>query len=98
LKTVQLLQSALADVRGEKAYYRKLDPALAQRFARAVQSAIVALAQQPLAMQIIDFEIRRWPVNDGFPHGIMYRVMAAEILVLSIFHPRQHPLRWQGRS
>jgi len=98
LKPVRILKSAQADIRAEKAYYRKISPELAQRFHAAVELAVLAIPYQPMAMQALQFEIRRWPVDHGFPHGIFYRVLSAEILVLSVFHPKQDPERWKTRA
>ncbi|MGH8561352.1 MAG: type II toxin-antitoxin system RelE/ParE family toxin, partial [Nevskiales bacterium] len=84
-----------ADIRAETAYYRKINPDLAQRFRMAVESAAYAIPQYPMAMQILDFNVRRWPVDHGFPHGILYRVEEEEILVLSIFHPKRNPDNWK---
>jgi hypothetical protein len=55
------------------------------------------LGENPEAMQILGLQIRRWPIA-GFPHGIMYRVYADEAVVLSIFHPKQHPSVWKTRA
>ena len=50
---------------------------------------------QPLAMQILENEIRRWPL-DTFPHGVLYRNEDDFILILAVFHPKQAPERWQN--
>lgn len=95
---VRFLRSAQADIRAEKAFYRKISPELANRFQTAVQVAAQAIEFQPLAMQIVEMNIRRWPVDNGFPHGILYRVEAQEILVLAVFHPKQDPERWKAQA
>lgn len=94
---VRLLRAAQADVRAEKIFYRAIEPELAHRFVAALEYAVQALAAQPLAMQVLDLEIRRWPVP-GFPHGLLYRVTTTEVLVLAVFHPKQSPERWKTRS
>jgi len=96
LKRVKILTSAREDIRHEKAFYRKISPALARRFQSAVESAVLSVAENPLAMQVLDFDIRRWPV-DGFPHGVLYRVEDDFVLVLSVFHPSQDPEEWHDR-
>lgn len=97
MRPVEFLGAARADLRIEPAYYRKISRELAGRFLAAVEEATKSIAVRPLAMQIFEFEIRRWPVN-GFPHGILYRVEAHVILVLSVFHRKQDPKRWQERA
>lgn len=97
MKSVRFLQSARDDIRREKSYYRKIDPELARRFQDAVEAAIEAAAEQPLAMQIMEHEVRRWPL-ETFPHGVLYRDEGAFILILAVFHPKQEPTKWQGRA
>jgi plasmid stabilization system protein ParE len=98
LTPVRFLRSAQADIRAEKSFYRKISPELAIRFQTAVQAAVQGIAFQPLAMQIVDFDIRRWPVDHGFPHGILYRVEERQILILAVFHPKQDPELWKARA
>lgn len=96
MKSIRVLRSAQADIRAETAYYRKINPELAQRFQVAVELAVHVIPHYPVAMQVLDFNIRRWPVDHGFPHGILYRVEEEEILVLSVFHPKQDPDKWKS--
>ena len=97
MSPVKFLGAARADLRIEATYYRKIRRELASQFLAAVEEAAKSIAVRRLAMQIVEFEIRRWPV-DGFPHGILYRVEAHVILVLSVFHPKQDPKRWRERA
>ena len=97
MRPVKFLGAARADLRIEAAYYRKINRELARQFLVAVEEATKSIAARPLVMQIFEHEIRRWPV-DGFPHGILYRVEAYVILVLSVFHPKQDPQRWHDRA
>lgn len=56
---VRFLRSAQADIRAEKLFYRKISPELAVRFQTAAHIAVQAIAFQPLAMQVIELNIRR---------------------------------------
>jgi len=94
LKPVRFLESAREDVRREKIYYRKISPELARRFQSAVEIAVKAAASQPLAMQILEHEVRRWPL-EAFPHGVLYRNEDEFIFILAVFHPKQAPEKWQ---
>jgi hypothetical protein len=58
--------------------------------------ALRHIRENPEAMQEISNGVRRWPVNN-FPHGVMYSVTESEVLVVSVFHPSQDPIRWQQR-
>ena len=97
MKPVRFLQSAREDIRREKSYYRKINPELARRFQTAVEIVVKAVASQPLAMQVLENEVRRWPL-ETFPHGLLYRDEDEFILVLAVFHPNQSPERWQERA
>ena len=97
MKPVKFLQSAREDIRREKSYYRKIDAELARRFQAAVEAAIKAAAEQPLAMQVLEPEVRRWPL-ETFPHGVLYCNEDAFILILAVFHPKQAPEKWQERA
>jgi len=97
LSGAKLLASAREDIRLEKSFYRRVSPDLAFRFQIAVQKAIHAAAEQPLAMQVLEFGIRRWPL-EGFPHGVLYRIEQDFILVLSVFHPSQDPEKWRSKA
>lgn len=98
MKPVRILKSAQADIRAERDYYRKFGPELGQRFQTAVERAILAIPQQPMAMQVLEFNVRRWPVDRGFPHGVLYRVEDGAIVVLAVFHPKQYPKNWRSRA
>lgn len=95
MKPVRFLESAREDVRRGKNYYRNISPELARSFQFAVEAAVKAAATQPLAMQIIEHDVRRWPL-EAFPHGILYRNEDEFLLVLAVFHPRQAPEQWQA--
>jgi hypothetical protein len=56
--------------RREKSYYRKINPELARRFQAAMESAVEAASHQPFAMQVLEYEVRRWPL-ESFPHGVL---------------------------
>lgn len=72
MKPINFLASAREDIRREKTYYRKINPELARRFQAAVEKAVASAADQTMAMQELEFEVRRWPL-DTFPHGVLYR-------------------------
>ncbi|MDT8310848.1 MAG: hypothetical protein RQ732_05325 [Methylophaga sp.] len=91
MKSVRFLQSARDDVRREKTFTARISPELAQRFQNAVENAAVS---HPLAMQIVEHEVQRWPL-EIFPHGMLYLDEGEFILVLAVFYPKQAPEKWQ---
>ncbi|MDP4528472.1 type II toxin-antitoxin system RelE/ParE family toxin [Alkalimonas delamerensis] len=90
------MASAREDIRQEKSRYRSIHPELARRFQAAIEAATALIAEQPLAMQELDFSVRRWPL-ETFPHGVLYRVEEKYVLVLAVFHPSREPEKWHLR-
>ena len=98
MKPVVFLISAREDLRSEKYYYRKISPELSLRLQRAVEKAVKGISRRPLIMEAKEYDVRRWPVGDGFPHGVLYKDREEEILILSVFHPRRDPEVWRDRA
>jgi plasmid stabilization system protein ParE len=97
LKPVVFLHSARADLQAEFSYYTRIEPRLAARFVLSVESTTRLIAANPEAMRVLAAEVRRWPVR-GFPHGVLYRVEPKRIVILAVFHPKQDPEKWKGRT
>jgi len=97
LKPVKFLAAARDDIRREKAHYRQINPGLARRFQAEVEKAASLVSEHPLAMEELEFEIRRWPM-EIFPHGLLYRDEKEFVLVIAVFHPSQAPERWRDRA
>ena len=97
MKPVRFLQSAREDIRREKSWYRNINPEFARRFQTAEEVAVKGIASQPLAMQVLEHEVRLWPL-ETFRHGVLYRDENEFILVLAVFHPNQATEKWQERA
>lgn len=97
MKPLRVLTAARHDIESERRYYNRAQAGLGSSFARAVARALRNISLNPEAMQVIDKGMRRWPV-EHFPHGVMYFIGETEILVISVFHPLQHPSRWKRRT
>ncbi|WP_333609428.1 type II toxin-antitoxin system RelE/ParE family toxin [Arsukibacterium sp.] len=97
MKPVRFLASAREDIRQEKSRYRSIHPELARRFQAAIEAAAALISEQPLAMQELEFSVRRWPL-ETFPHGVLYRVEEKYVLVLAVFHPSRKPEKWHVRA
>lgn len=96
MKPVRVLAAARRDIERERRYYDHAQLGLGARFSHAVAKTLRELRENPEAMQVISHGVRRWPVRH-FPHGIMYVVVDSEVLVVSVFHPSQDPVRWEKR-
>jgi plasmid stabilization system protein ParE len=78
-------------------WYEQKSQTLAARFSQEFGSTLAKVINNPLQYQLIDREIRRAPVA-GFPYGILYVASDDEIVILSCFHGRRDPKRWQSRT
>lgn len=96
MKPVVFLRTARRDLGAESGYLLTVDPALALRFLDAVEATSAAISEFPEAMQVLEGEIRRWPLRT-FPHGLLYRVEEHRVVVLSVFHPKRNPAHWRAR-
>src|SRR3954470_11176454 len=63
----------------------------------SLDTTIEKLLQNPLQHQKLHGDVR--PANIGrFPYGLIYRMSGEEVVVISCFHGRRNPKRWQGRT
>lgn len=66
-------------------------------FASEVQKVLDTIARQPQRYPIVSGDVREAPVS-RFPYCVYYRVKAARIVVISVFHTSRDPAIWQSRA
>ena len=76
------------------AWYEEKSKGLGHEFVRAVDAAIASITRNPFAYPTMRYHVRRMLLR-RFPYSIMYRVSADEIVIVSIWHGRRNPRRWQ---
>jgi len=86
-------ESELLDAR---VWYEEQRIGLGRTFAAAVDSAIAAILQNPLAYPRVHGDTRRALVQ-RFPYAVYFRPIADEIVVLAVMHGRRLPRRWRSR-
>ena len=69
---------------------------LAGEFVRVVDAAFATIERNPLQFPMVDPPIRQ-AVLRRFPYSILFTADDTEIVVLSCFHSRRDPKRWQTR-
>jgi plasmid stabilization system protein ParE len=79
-----------------RSWYEKQRPGLGRAFAQAIEQALAAISQTPLAYPSVRGETRRALVQ-RFPYAVYFRILPDEIVVLGVMHGRRHPSRWQSR-
>ena len=78
------------------AWYDNIRPELGERFARAVEVTVEAIAEHPLQFPVVYRNRRRAGVR-RFPYGIFFEVQEQRIVAIACFHGRRNPRRWQSR-
>jgi plasmid stabilization system protein ParE len=88
---------AEAELDEAAAWYSERSRGLGAEFVRVVDAALSSIARTPLQFPLVTASIRR-AVLRRFPYSIHFRVTEEEIVVISVFHSRRDPKRWQRRS
>lgn len=87
---------ANGDLQEARKWYADIRPELAERFARAVETTVDAIAENPLQFPVVYRERRRAGIR-RFPYGIFFEVQERRIVVMACFHGKRSPKRWQSR-
>ena len=90
---------ARSEFRDAVEWYRESSPELAPRFAMVINSAIREICERPELWPALPQPPRhRRRVLTRFPYAIIYKVLAAEIVVVAISHQRRSPSYWLSRT
>jgi len=77
-------------------WYEKRSAATAERFWNRVKAAYQEILAAPQKWAADAEGIRSFRLK-GFPYAIIYKVVAAEILVASVAHGKRRPRYWRTR-
>ena len=77
-------------------WYAQRRQELGEAFVAAVDLAVAAILEHPLAYPRIYGETRR-AIMQRFPYAIYFRVLPEEVVVLAVTHGRRHARHWQAR-
>ncbi len=86
---------AEAELDEAAAWYSERSGGLGAEFVRVIDAAFSAIQRNPLEFPVVYRQIRRAVVR-RFPYTILFTESAEEIVVLSVFHSRRDPKRWQS--
>lgn len=90
------LPEADAELKKAVAWYAEIRRELGDRFARAVDEAVEAIASNPLHFAIVE-KVRRRAGVHRFPYGIFFVIETDRIVVIACFHGKRNPRRWKTR-
>jgi len=90
------LPEAEAELQEARTWYDDIRPELGERFARAVENTIEAIAERPSQFPVI-YRGRRRAGVWRFPYGIFFEIQEHRVLIIACFHGKRQPKRWQKR-
>ena len=90
------LPEADTELQEARAWYDDIRPELGERFARAVETSVEAIAEHPLQFPVV-YRGRRRAGVWRFPYGIFFEIQEHRILIIACFHGRRDPKHWQRR-
>ena len=90
------LPEADHELQEARAWYDEIRPELGERFARAVETAVAAIAEHPLQFPVV-YRGRRRAGVWRFPYGTLFEIQEHRILIVACFHGRRNPKHWQRR-
>ncbi len=93
---VVLTRSAARDIRDAYEYLRERSPQAALQFESEVTTALDALRERAHEFGVWRDFLRRIPLR-RFPHGFLYEMNEAEVIVVALAHPRREPTIWSRR-
>ena len=96
MKPALFTPEAPADVEEAFEWYEAQRPGLGESFRRALDVAVASIQEHPEAYVVVHRETRR-VLLPRFPHGLYYRVVDENIVVVACMHGKRHPGRWRSR-
>lgn len=94
---VELLTIAEADLAEAKQWYRRCHPHLKADFILCVEETLSRITRHPLSFARVKGEFRQAFVH-RFPYRIVFRMVAAPIVVVAILHTSRHSRTWIARD
>ncbi len=94
--TVRFLVPAEAEVDEAVAYYNMQRDGFGRDFARAIYVGLERISEFPNAWSPFGDHLRRYRL-ERFPYGILYTVVAPDIVVVAVMHLHRKPDYWRDR-
>ena len=93
---VRLLPDAEIELLEAAQWYREQAIGLDYEFMRCIDEATARIVRSPLMFPVVHRGRRRALVK-RFPFGIIFDMLADEIVIYAVFHCNRNPKRWQER-
>ncbi len=94
---VRLASPAQAELAAALEWHAAIQPSLPVRFLDAYEGLLERLRDNPWRFPAVHNSIRRAGFLH-FPHGLLYRVLSAEVEIIACFRARRDPRHWRDRA
>lgn len=94
--SIRFLPEARAEFDVAVDWYEQRQAGLGATFLQRVEAALNLIANQPGAGRVVHRDARQVVVAK-FPYVVVYRVDAAEVIVISVHHTSRDPALWRVR-
>ena len=88
---------ARSDFREAFQYYEAQRKGLGREFAVEVGNTVRKVLEHPLRWPVISGDVRKCR-TDRFPYGVLYKVKADHVRILTVMHLRRKPGYWERGS
>ena len=95
--TLNFLPAAEAEAADAIDWYEEQEPGLGSQFRTALEDAILAIQENPLAFPVVHGSAVRRGLTRRFPYLVIYTLDDGAILVIAVFHSSRNPTIWRGR-
>ena len=97
MTSVRFLEVAQAELDEAVAHYNAERPGLGDEFLGEILGALDRIRRYPDAWAAFGSSARRC-LTRRFPYGVVYQVLAREILVVAVAHLHREPGYWRQRK
>ncbi len=94
---INYLPAAQRDFEDSFEWYAERSVVAAERFANAIDAALIRIAHDPHILSHVDRVHRECPVRK-FPFRIIFRQLEDQILIVAIAHAKRRPNYWHSRN
>lgn len=94
--TVSFHPAARVELLEARSWYEERSPLSAVAFLQEVESAISRIAEAPMRYPLSEYGTRQIGLQ-RFPYNVVYRVGAAERVIVAVAHQKRRPAYGSGR-
>jgi len=94
---VRFHPQAEAEMIEAAAYYESQQRDLGKRFLASVRNAIDNIVINPHLYPVVHLDVRRC-LTRTFPFGVLFRILADQIIIVAVMHLHRHLNYWKSRT